>query len=171
MLATAFVGLGSNVGDRLAMLRGAVQGFSRKKYAILGVSWVYESRAHTLSPEDDAPDYLNAVISVVTTVEPAQFLAVCQSLEKEAGRDREGEPRWAPRTLDIDLLVFSGHVVSTPGLTIPHPRLAERRFVLEPLCDIAPGLHVPPPFDALARDLLVRCTDPNIPVKIPESLL
>jgi 2-amino-4-hydroxy-6-hydroxymethyldihydropteridine diphosphokinase len=88
------------------------------------------------------------------------LLLVAQELERAEGRPPEEERRrWAPRVLDVDLLVVGDVVRDTPALTLPHPRLADRRFVLQPLADVNPDLHVPAPFDATVRELLDRCPD------------
>ena len=121
------------------------------------VSPVYESEAHTLAPGEQQPPYLNAVVQVRTHRTPEALLDVCRDLERAAGRRRRR--RWAPRRLDLDLLLVDEVTCATDRLTLPHPRLAERRFVLQPLHDLAPDLHVPPPFDASVDDLLYATPD------------
>jgi 2-amino-4-hydroxy-6-hydroxymethyldihydropteridine diphosphokinase len=152
----AFIALGANLGDRMAALRGALRGLdATPRLRVVQASPVYESVAHTLAPDEEQPAYLNAVVEVRTRLSPEALLAVCLDLERRAGRQRRR--RWAPRTLDLDLLVMNGLTRSTGQLTLPHPRLAERRFVLQPLHDLAPALHVPLPFDATV-DALLRAT-------------
>lgn len=135
----AFLGLGSNLGDRRGYLRDAV--------ATLGpmvqqVSPVYETDP-VGGPEQDR--YLNLVVELATDLEPRALLAVCHRLETGAGRVRD--ERWGPRTLDVDILLIEGVTVDDPDLQVPHPRWRERRFVLRPLADIAPDLVDPDDLD------------------------
>ena len=129
----AWIGLGANLGDRRATLRTAL--------AVLGalpctrvqrVSSLYGS-----APLDaGGPDYLNAVVQVQTTLAPHALLAQLQAIEQAAGRERPY--RNAPRTLDLDILLYGDQVIDTPTLTVPHPRMPERAFVLHPLAELAP---------------------------------
>jgi 2-amino-4-hydroxy-6-hydroxymethyldihydropteridine diphosphokinase len=120
---------------------------------------VYRTEAHTL-PGDEQPDFLNAVVALATSHSPEDLLLLAQKLERAEGRPPEAERRrWAPRVLDVDLLVVGDVVRDTPALTLPHPRLADRRFVLQPLAEVNPDLHVPAPFDATVQELLDRCPD------------
>lgn len=154
----AFVALGSNQGDRTGYLRGAVRKLdAHNQVCVTGGSPVYEAEAHTLEPSEEQPPYLNAVVALRTTLSPEALLAACQEIERKAGRERGRA--WQPRTLDIDLLVYGAETRHSPQLTLPHPRLGERRFVLRPLADLRPNLYVPPPFDATAAELLARCSD------------
>lgn len=91
----------------------------------------------------DQPPFLNGACLVETTLAPAALLAQLLAVEDELGRVREGVPRWGPRTCDLDLLVYGDEVVDEPGLTVPHPRLTERRFAVEPLVELDPGLTLP----------------------------
>ncbi len=134
----AFVGLGSNLGDRHAFLRAAVEGL-RQGGDVVAVSPLYETEPVGGPPGQGA--YLNAVVELSTGDTPRALLGRCQALEEAAGRVRA--ERWGPRTLDADLLYVEGCEVDEPDLTVPHPRLWERRFVLAPLADLAPDL-VPP---------------------------
>jgi len=104
-------------------------------------------------PESDQPDYLNTVLLGITSVSPEEFLSVAKKLEWEAGRRLSA--RFEARVLDIDLLLWGGRVIETPELTIPHPRLRSRRFVLAPLAAVAPNLRVPPD-NSTVRALLDR---------------
>lgn len=99
------------------------------------------------------PDYLNTAVLASTSLEPGDLLALAKALELAAGRRRG--PRFGPRPLDVDLLVYGDLQIAMPELTLPHPRLRERRFVLEPLAEIAPDLRVPPD-GARVKDLLAR---------------
>lgn len=132
-MTRAFLGLGSNVGDRERFLAEAVdQLLSVGRRA---VSPVYET-APQGGPEQ--PAYLNQVVELETDLPPHQLLAVCERLEAVAGRVRD--IRWGPRTLDVDVLWIEGVVVNEPNLQVPHPRMWARRFVLAPLRDLAPDL-------------------------------
>lgn len=135
MVRRAFLGLGSNVGDRVAHLRAAVASLPD----LVATSPVYET-APVGGPDDQGP-YLNLVAELHTTASPRQLLELCARLEQDAGRVRE--VRWGPRTLDVDVLLIEGLEVDEPDLQVPHPRLAERRFVLAPLADLAPDLVTP----------------------------
>lgn len=131
-MTRAFLGLGSNLGDRCAHLRAAVAGVPD----LVAVSDVYETEP-VGGPEDQGP-YLNLVVELDTTLDARGLLEVCRRLEADAGRVRE--VRWGPRTLDVDVLWVDGHIVDDPELQVPHPRLWERRFVLAPLMELAPDL-------------------------------
>ena len=130
----AFVGLGSNVGDRRGFLRAAVQGL-RAAGDVVAVSPLYESDPVGGPPQGP---YLNVVVELATRDGPRRLLERCRALEEAAGRVRT--VRWGPRTLDADVLWVEGCTVDEPDLTVPHPRLWERRFVVQPLADLAPDL-------------------------------
>ena len=153
-----YIALGTNLGDRAGNLRAALHGF-RLADGLDVQRWspVYESAAHTKDPAARPPDYLNAVVEVVTALTPAAVLSLCQRLEREAGRTRQQS--WDPRTLDLDLLTLGSHRSAGPRLQLPHPRLADRRFVLQPWADLAPHHFVGCPFYATVSELLTRCTD------------
>ncbi len=129
----AYVGLGANLGEREAALRAALLALGEVPGTqVLRVSPLYRS-----APVDaGGPDYLNAVAEVATTLEPMALLHMLQTIEHAAGRERPY--RNAPRTLDLDILWFGDQVIDTPELTVPHPRMAERAFVLRPLADLVP---------------------------------
>ncbi len=170
-VATAFIGLGANVGRRLAHLRFAVRRLdAHPAIRVAGTSPVYETEAHTLDPAETQPPYLNAVVRVETELPPEALLDACLQIERAAGREREAARRWAPRPLDLDLLVYEGCTRETPRLTLPHPRLAARRFVLRPWADLAPNLYVPSPFDATVQELLARCPDAAPVRRTPHEL-
>lgn len=130
----ALLGLGSNLGDREAHLAGAVRGLRRLDPA-LAVSSLYETDPVGGPPQDK---YLNLVVRLETDLTPHDLLAEAQRLEQEAGRVRT--VRNGPRTLDVDLLVAGDHPIESPELTLPHPRMGERAFVLAPLEEVAPDL-------------------------------
>ena len=131
----AFIGLGSNLGDRRATLRAAVDQLSADG-DVTGVSPLYETEP-VGGPEGQGP-YLNLVVELSTTDSPRQLLVRCQALETSAHRVRT--VRFGPRTLDADVLLVGDLVVDEVDLTVPHPRLWQRRFVLQPLSDLAPEL-------------------------------
>ena len=127
----AYLGLGSNLGDREANLRTAVAGIPD----LVAVSPVYESAPVGGPPQDD---FLNAVTALDTMCSARQLLDLAHRLEQEAARVRT--VRWGPRTLDVDVLLVDDLVLDEPDLVIPHPRMQERAFVLAPLADLDPGL-------------------------------
>lgn len=156
---TAYLGLGSNLGDRQAHLRVAVEGLAAADpVRVTAGSPVYETEAHTVGPDEEQPPFLNAVVEAEVSCIPEDLLRIAQRLERDAGRATDRE-RWAPRPLDVDLLAVGAVTCQTSALTVPHPRLAERRFVLRPWADVAPNFVVPPPFDATVRALLDACPD------------
>lgn len=138
---TAYVGLGSNLGDREGSLREALRRIDEHPRVHLGaVSGFYETDP-VGGPTGQGP-YLNAAAVVRTDLSAGELLSVLQGIEAALGRRRDREVRWGPRTCDLDLLMMEDAVIDTPTLTLPHPRLAERLFVLQPLADIAPeALH------------------------------
>lgn len=136
----AYVGLGSNLGDPPAQLRRALASLGGLPATrLLSVSSFY--RSPPLGPAGQ-PDYLNAVAGLLTTLPALELLAALQAIETAQGRRRDGE-RWGPRTLDLDLLLHGDARLASPSLTLPHPGLRERAFVLVPLAEIAPGLRLP----------------------------
>lgn len=128
----AFIGLGSNLGDRAAMLRGAVARLGRcDGVAVVAASAVYETEPVSVT---DQPSFLNQVVAIETTLAPEQLLDALQAIEAEFGRVRD--VRWGPRTLDLDLLAYEGEARDTERLVLPHPRMFERAFVLVPLREL-----------------------------------
>lgn len=153
-----FVALGSNLGDRSATLRQAVSDLNEAAgITVLAASRVYESAAHTRPPHAPQPPYLNAAARIATTRSPHALLDALLDIERNHGRVRTDE--WSARTLDLDLLLYGNRVLAAPGLTLPHPRLHLRRFVLQPLADLAPGLVLPHPYHATVAALLAACPD------------
>jgi 2-amino-4-hydroxy-6-hydroxymethyldihydropteridine diphosphokinase/queuosine biosynthesis protein QueD len=137
MLFTVYLGLGSNMGDRQANLRRALEMLS-ERVSIDAISPVYDTAP---VGNTEQPRFLNMVCRGSTTLSPGALLAFVKDIEKRSGR-RPG-PRNSPRPIDIDILFYSNRVIRTPALVIPHPRLETRAFVLAPLVDIAPGLKHP----------------------------
>jgi 2-amino-4-hydroxy-6-hydroxymethyldihydropteridine diphosphokinase len=136
-VARAFLGLGSNLGDRRRQLREAVAAIPD----VVAVSRVYETVP--VGGPDDQGAYLNIVVALDTRATPRELLEICRAREAAARRVRT--VRWGPRTLDVDVLWVDGQTVDEPDLTVPHPRMFERAFVLMPLRDVAPDL-IPPDF-------------------------
>ena len=154
----AFVGLGANLGDRLGALRAAVRALAAtERTTVVGTSAVYEAEAHVLPGRPPQRDHLNAVAAVQTELGPRALLHRLHAIERAAGREH-GAARWAPRRLDLDLLLWDDAEVRAGGLVVPHPRLAERRFVLRPLADLAPR-RVVPGLGATVADLLAATPD------------
>ena len=136
----AYVGLGSNLGDREATLRRALDLLAEEAgVAVAGVSAFRDTE-----PVDyvDQPRFLNAVAALDTDLAPRELLDRLLGIERSLGRRRDG-PRFGPRTVDLDLLLYGATTIEEPGLSVPHPRLAERRFVLEPLAELDPLLALP----------------------------
>lgn len=141
MAADAFIALGSNLGDRRAAIEDAVL----RIRATPGVRLIASSSIMETDPVGLAaqPRFLNAVIHVQSTLGPHELLRRLLQIECEAGRDRSESPKWGPRTLDLDLLMYGDVEIQSPDLTIPHPRMHERWFVLAPLAEIAAQTLVP----------------------------
>lgn len=136
-MATVYIGLGANTGNREANLRMALRGLTRMAH-VETVSSLYETDA--VGPEQ--PAFYNAVSRIETGLEPEPLLRFLKTIEEEVGR-RPGGERWGPRAIDLDILLYSDQTVETEDLTIPHPRLAERAFVLIPFAEIAPNATHP----------------------------
>lgn len=137
----AHLGLGSNVGDRLATLEAAIADLDAVEHVeVTDVSGVYETEP--VSDIDQDP-FLNLVVAVRTTLAPHELLAAANRVEDAHGRDRSREQRWGPRPLDIDVLLYGDATVSEADLEIPHPRLPERAFVLVPLLEVLPDGELP----------------------------
>jgi 2-amino-4-hydroxy-6-hydroxymethyldihydropteridine diphosphokinase len=154
----AYLGLGSNLGDRLAHLQGAVDGLaSTPGVRVVAVSSVYETTPVGGPPQDD---YLNAVVALDTELTPRALLDVAHVLEARARRVRT--ERWGPRTLDVDVLLVGDLEVAEPDLVVPHPRLRERAFVLLPLADVDPAWKPAQPRDRAG----VR--DAGVALRLPE---
>ncbi len=149
-LKQAFLSLGANVGDRRKNLEEALAALEREQIRIISRSAVYETE-----PQDVAnqPWFLNMVVECECPYFPLQLLARAERIEREFGRIRTGAVPRGPRIIDIDILLFGNAVVDTPELTIPHPRMLQRRFVLEPLLEIAPEIRHPRTKEPLSRHL------------------
>ena len=150
------VALGANLGDPRRQLLAALAALSRRLGA-LAVAPLFRSAAVSPLPQ---PDFLNSVAVARTATTPRELLALLKRLEGEAGR--EAGPRWGPRPLDLDLLVWGDVVVAEPDLVVPHPRLAERSFVLAPLAALLPGLALPGDGRTIAALLAALPPDPSL---------
>jgi 2-amino-4-hydroxy-6-hydroxymethyldihydropteridine diphosphokinase len=139
-LRTAYLGLGSNVGDREAHLRAAIEMLGARGVEVDAVSSAYETEP--VGEVIDQPDFLNAAVRARTGLEPEELLDVCKEIEAERGRDLDAA-RHSPRPLDVDLLLLGDLSLSTGRLTLPHPEVTSRRFVLVPLLELDPGLELP----------------------------
>jgi 2-amino-4-hydroxy-6-hydroxymethyldihydropteridine diphosphokinase len=138
-LVTVYLGLGSNLGDRAAYLRLGLEEIGKLPGTrVQAVSHLYCSKPWG---RPDQPDFMNLVAEVSTHVEPEALLDSCKRIEREAGRT-PGE-RWGPRVLDVDILLYGNQQISTERLTVPHERIWERQFVLQPLSDLRPDLTGP----------------------------
>ena len=148
-MTIAYVGLGANLGDREATIREAAALIGARR-----LSQIVETEPWGLAEQ---PPFLNAVAEVDAVLGPEELLAALLDVEQRLGRVRTG-PRWGPRTIDLDLLLYGDLELAGPRLTVPHPHLHERLFVLEPLLELAPGLVVPGrgPVAALAAALHSR---------------
>ena len=144
----AFIGLGSNLGDRRGHLRAAVDQLEAVG-DVTAVSPLYETAPVGGPAGQD--DYLNLVGELATSDSPRTLLERCQALETAAHRERA--ERWGPRTLDADVLYIDGDLVDEPDLVVPHPRMWERRFVLAPLADLAPDLVTEAQLEAAGGDI------------------
>ena len=133
-MTVAYVGLGSNLGDREALIgrAAALLGATRVSSIVETEPWGYVEQ----------PKFLNAAAEVETALSARALLDRLLDVERSLGRERIG-PRWGPRLIDLDLLVYGDETIDEPGLTVPHPEIVTRRFVLEPLAELAPSLEIP----------------------------
>lgn len=162
-MATAYLGLGSNLGDRLATLQRAVELLgARPGLQVVASSRVWETDPVGGPPQ---PDYLNAVLRVRTDLEPLELLAACQHVEAALGRVRD--VRWGPRTIDVDLLLYDDRQIDEPTLTVPHPRMLQRGFVLLPLLELDPDPVLPDGTRVLGLRLGEAATAGARPVEPP----
>jgi 2-amino-4-hydroxy-6-hydroxymethyldihydropteridine diphosphokinase len=150
-----YLGLGSNVGDRVAHLRAAVAALREHGVEVEAVSSVYETEP--VGEILDQPDFLNAAIRIRTELEAEALLDLCKAIEIEQGRMLGGQ-RHGPRPLDLDLLLLGDLELRTDRLTLPHPQVASRRFVLEPLLELDPELSLP---DGTARASALAALGPG----------
>jgi 2-amino-4-hydroxy-6-hydroxymethyldihydropteridine diphosphokinase len=147
-MTRAYVGVGANLGDREATIRAALEALP----GLVGVSKLRETDPVGVV---DQPPFLNAAAVLETELAPRELLDTLLAVERELGRERR--ERWGPRTIDLDLLLYGAETIDEPGLTVPHPRLHERRFALEPLLDLDPELAIPG--RGRVTDVLERLSD------------
>jgi 2-amino-4-hydroxy-6-hydroxymethyldihydropteridine diphosphokinase len=158
----AYIGLGSNLGDKKDHCRKAIA-LLAKSGRVVRVSSLYCTEPMGYREQDD---FVNAVVEIETGLSPEELLHQCRSVEEELGRVRT--VRWGPRMIDVDLLLYGMVVIETPELTIPHPLLHSRRFVLAPLCEIAPqAFH--PKLQKTASDLLRELIDQHRVMRCDEN--
>lgn len=151
---TAYIALGANLGDAVATVRAALQVLHTLPHTeVVAASSLYR----TAPWEASGPDFINAVAQIRTTLAPLALLHAVQALEQQAGRERPY--RNAPRTLDLDVLLYGDVRVDTPELMVPHPRMLERAFVLVPLAEIAPALVPQVSLQAVADQAIERLRD------------
>jgi 2-amino-4-hydroxy-6-hydroxymethyldihydropteridine diphosphokinase len=162
MPVIAYIGIGSNVGDREVNCRKAIE-LLAESGKVVSVSSLYRTEPVGYHEQED---FINAVAKVETDRTPAELLTVCRAIEDRLGRKRG--LRWGPRTADLDILLYGNQVVNQPGLSIPHPRMAVRKFVLIPLVEIAPDA-VDPLVHRTAAQLLEELNDRHTVIKCSKS--
>ena len=161
-----YIGLGSNLDDPKRQVRKALQALTGLPGSTLcRYSSLY--RSPPMGPQDQ-PDYINAVAELETGLSAAELLSLLQAIENQQGRVR-GAARWGPRTLDLDILIYGQAQIKAPKLTVPHPGIAERPFVLYPLAEIAPDLEIPG--CGALQELLDRCPPKGLKRLAPEGLI
>jgi 2-amino-4-hydroxy-6-hydroxymethyldihydropteridine diphosphokinase len=137
----AYIGIGSNIGDSITIVTQAIAAISRvKRCRLNGYSSLYRSAAVSSVPQDD---YINAVARISTELEPLDLLLELQAIEHAYYRRRDGEERWTPRTLDLDIILFGNRKMNDSHLIVPHPEFINRRFVLEPMLEIDGDRYIP----------------------------
>ena len=153
MKGRVFLGLGSNLGDRESWIRRALEALELRGVEIVQSSSIYETEPVGFVGQ---PDFLNLAVEVKTGLDPSSLMDACLKIEQSLGRRRGAKD--GPRNIDIDLLYYGNTVTSSPDLTLPHPRIAERAFVLTPLAEIAPGFLAPESGKTVS-EMLQACPD------------
>ncbi|MCU0416731.1 MAG: 2-amino-4-hydroxy-6-hydroxymethyldihydropteridine diphosphokinase [Cytophagaceae bacterium] len=147
-----FLSLGSNLGDRLSFLEQAIHAL-QETVTLQKLSSVYETQAWG---KTDEPAYYNQIIQISTSLSAKELLVFCQSIETQLGRVRL--ERWSGRTIDIDIIYYSTDIICTPTLTVPHPSIEKRKFILIPLVELAPAF-IHPVWNTTSLQLLEKCSD------------
>ena len=157
-MARVFIGLGSNEGERLERISQAMHTLA----SVSGIRMIQVAMISETEPMGGPPQgpYLNTVAEIETTLRPRELLDVLQEIERRLGRQPSAQ-RWAPRPIDLDILLYDDLVIQEPDLVIPHPRMHERRFVLEPLAQLAPDL-VHPILGQTIASLLAQIDQPSV---------
>jgi 2-amino-4-hydroxy-6-hydroxymethyldihydropteridine diphosphokinase len=137
-MAIAYIGIGSNLGNRRENCLLAIELLREKGIIVLKQSSLYETEPWGMK---DQPRFINMAIQIETSLEPSELLTVLKDIEKKIGRGKSS--KWGPRTIDLDILLFDDIILNEDNLTIPHPLMHERDFVLRPLSEIAPDIHHP----------------------------
>jgi 2-amino-4-hydroxy-6-hydroxymethyldihydropteridine diphosphokinase len=148
LLRRAFLSLGSNIGDRQANLELAIAALGKERIRVIARSSIYETEPQDIANQ---PWFLNMVVECESQYFPRQMLKILQRIERDIGRVRAGAIPRGPRVIDIDILLLGNVVMETEQLTIPHPRMFNRRFVLEPLLEIAPEIRRPQTREPISR--------------------
>jgi 2-amino-4-hydroxy-6-hydroxymethyldihydropteridine diphosphokinase len=162
---TAYIGIGSNVGERFAWLQQAVDHLALQAgTTVSGVSRVYMTEP---VGDPDQERYFNAVVAVETSLDPATLRAQCKAIENNLGRPDRYQ-RWSPRTIDLDILLYGSECLESELLVIPHTELHHRKFVIVPMLDLANPVH--PRLLRTIADLLKTCEDHSVPVRLVEQL-
>lgn len=156
----SYLSLGSNLGNRKAHITRAIEQLAKLVGAIHKKSSLYKTEP---VGNKNQPWFLNQCVEIFTILPPLKFLKVCQKIEKSLGRERRKE-KWGPRTVDIDILFYESRASRAPRLILPHPRLHKRRFVLQPLAQIAPNFRHPI-LKKTIKELLKECVDTSIIIK------
>ncbi|MDP8305127.1 MAG: 2-amino-4-hydroxy-6-hydroxymethyldihydropteridine diphosphokinase [Candidatus Chlorobium antarcticum] len=161
----AYIGIGSNIGDRFSHLQEAL----RRMSELEGTTISAASRIYETEPvgEEEQNRFYNGVVLINTALEPEDLRRSCKKIEHELGRP-ETYRRWSPRVIDLDLLLYDNCTISTETLNIPHPELHRRKFVLVPLLDTGNPMH--PIMKKSASELLASCPDPSVPIRIQQQL-
>jgi 2-amino-4-hydroxy-6-hydroxymethyldihydropteridine diphosphokinase len=162
---TVYIGIGSNVGDRLAHLQEAVDHLSRLPGSLVtGVSRIYMTEPFG-DPEQNR--YYNGVVALKTSLDPVTLRTHCKRIEQELGRPAQYQ-RCSPRTIDLDILLYGNLCLDSDILVIPHTEMHRRKFVIVPLLDLANPEH--PRLHCTIADLLATCGDPSVPLRLTEKL-
>lgn len=138
-MADAYIGLGSNLGDRLANLAAARDAVEKDAGKLAALSAIYDTEPWGPVKQDN---YLNQALCISTAMKPRELLTALLKIERSLGRDRGNEVRYGPRKIDLDILLYDNETIDEPDLVIPHPRLTERAFALAPLAEIGPQLTI-----------------------------